>query len=162
MVASLDRNARAISAVVRPASVRSVSATRASSDSAGWQQVNISRSRSSGTPLWSVSTSNAEPESGSTDSAATSRSLAAPTALRRSTSMARLRAAVVSQAPGRPGMPSRGQRCRAVANASWAHSSARSQSPVTRMSVATTRPHSSRNAASTAALTSAAQRPQQP
>ena len=51
MVASLDKNARAISAVVRPASVRSVSATRASSDSAGWQQVNISRSRSSGTPL---------------------------------------------------------------------------------------------------------------
>ena len=90
------------------------------------------------------------------DSAATSRSLAAPTALRRSTSMARLRAAVVSQAPGRPGIPSRGQRCRAVAKASWAHSSARSQSPVTRMSVATTRPHSSRNAASTAALTSAA------
>ena len=32
MVASLDRNARAISAVVSPASVRSVSATLASSD----------------------------------------------------------------------------------------------------------------------------------
>ena len=54
IVGSLARNARAISAVVSPASVRRVSATRASSDSAGWQQVNISRSRSSGTPLWSV------------------------------------------------------------------------------------------------------------
>ena len=55
MVGSLDRNARAISAVVSPASVRRVRATLASSDSAGWQQVNISRSRSSGTPLWSDS-----------------------------------------------------------------------------------------------------------
>ena len=82
--------------------------------------------------------------------AATSRSLAAPTAFLRSTSMARLRAAVVSHAPGRPGMPSFGQRCRAIANASCAHSSARSQSPVVRISVATTRPHSSRKAASTA------------
>ena len=47
MVGSVTRNARAISAVVSPASVRSVSATRASSGSAGWQQVKISRSRSS-------------------------------------------------------------------------------------------------------------------
>ena len=51
MVGSLARKARPISAVVRPASVRRVSATRASSDSAGWQQVNISRSRSSVTQL---------------------------------------------------------------------------------------------------------------
>src|SRR5580704_11762145 len=86
--------------------------------------------------------------------AATSRSFAAPTALRRRTSMARFRAAVVSHAPGRPGTPSDGHRCRAIANASCAHSSARSQSPVVRISVATTLPHSSRNAASTAALTS--------
>ena len=57
MVGSLDRNARAISAVVSPASVRRVSATRASSERAGWQQVNISRSRSSGTPLSSSSAS---------------------------------------------------------------------------------------------------------
>src|SRR5580693_3646925 len=85
--------------------------------------------------------------------AATSRSLAAPTALRRRTSMARLRAAVVSHAPGRPGIPSRGQRCRASANASCAHSSARSQSPVVLISVATTLPHSSRNAEATAAST---------
>ena len=82
--------------------------------------------------------------------AATSRSFAAPTAFLRSTSMARFRAVVVSQAPGRAGMPSFGQRCRAAVKASWAHSSARSQSPVVRISVATTRPHSSLNAASTA------------
>ena len=42
------RKARAISAVASPPSVRSVSATRASGASAGWQQVKISRSRSSG------------------------------------------------------------------------------------------------------------------
>ena len=43
--------------------------------------------------------------------------------------MARLRATVVSQAPGRRGIPSAGQRCDAVAKASCAQSSARSQSP---------------------------------
>ena len=45
---SAVRKARAISAVLSPASVRSVSATRAGNGSAGWQQVKISRSRSSG------------------------------------------------------------------------------------------------------------------
>ena len=49
MVGSGTRNARAISSVVRPPSRRSVSATRASVDSTGWQAVNISRSRSSPT-----------------------------------------------------------------------------------------------------------------
>ena len=44
------RNARAISSVVRPHTSRSVSATCASGGSAGWQQVKISRSRSSSTP----------------------------------------------------------------------------------------------------------------
>ena len=48
IVGSGTRNARAISAVVRPPSVRSVSATCASVASAGWQQVKISSSRSSG------------------------------------------------------------------------------------------------------------------
>ena len=46
-VASGTRNARAISGVVSPPSSRSVSATRASVESTGWQQVKISRSRSS-------------------------------------------------------------------------------------------------------------------
>ena len=48
MVAVGTRKARAISSVSRPPSVRSVSATWASSASAGWQQVKISRRRSSG------------------------------------------------------------------------------------------------------------------
>ena len=48
IVATGTRNARAISSVSRPPSVRSVSATCASSDSDGWQQVKISRRRSSG------------------------------------------------------------------------------------------------------------------
>ena len=47
IVASGTRNARAISSVVRPPSVRSVSATCASSASAGWQHVKMSSSRSS-------------------------------------------------------------------------------------------------------------------
>ena len=45
--APATRNARAISSVVRPPSRRSVSATRASVDSTGWQAVKIRRSRSS-------------------------------------------------------------------------------------------------------------------
>src|SRR4051794_25803725 len=148
MVASGTRKARAISAVDSPARVRRASATWASVASAGWQQVKMSRSRSSVTPLSSGSGS-----SGSGTRAA-SRSLAAPRVSRRIRSVARLRAAVVSQAPGRRGTPSRGQVRRARAKASWAHSSARSQSPVIRMSVATTWPHSSRNASATAVSTS--------
>ena len=47
IVGSATRKARAISPVVMPPSARSVSATRAGISSAGWQQVKISRSRSS-------------------------------------------------------------------------------------------------------------------
>ncbi len=47
IVGSGTRNARAISAVVSPPSRRRVSATWAELPSAGWQQVKISRSRSS-------------------------------------------------------------------------------------------------------------------
>jgi hypothetical protein len=43
--------------------------------------------------------------------------------------MARLRAVVTSHAPGFSGVPSRGHRSAAMANASWAASSARSRSP---------------------------------
>src|SRR5579863_2581169 len=57
MVDSATRNARAISAVLSPPSSRSVSATWALVASAGWQQVKISRSRSSGTLVFSVSLS---------------------------------------------------------------------------------------------------------
>jgi len=62
MVVSCTRKARAISATVRPATMRNVSATRVSIASAGWQQVKISRSRSSpmaprgsgGSPSYSI------------------------------------------------------------------------------------------------------------
>ena len=49
MVGSETRNARAISSVVRPPRRRSVSAARASAESTGWQDVKISRRRSSPT-----------------------------------------------------------------------------------------------------------------
>ena len=49
MVASGTRKARAISAVVNPPRSRRVSATWAAVDSAGWQQVKISRKASSST-----------------------------------------------------------------------------------------------------------------
>ena len=51
IVVSWTRNARAIWAVVRPHTTRSVSAICACRGSAGWQQVKISRSRSSGSGL---------------------------------------------------------------------------------------------------------------
>ena len=47
IVGSAARNPRAISSVVRPPSSRRVSAILASVDSTGWQEMNISRSRSS-------------------------------------------------------------------------------------------------------------------
>ena len=47
MVGSGTRKARAISSVVRPPSRRSVSATRASGESTGWQAMKTRRSRSS-------------------------------------------------------------------------------------------------------------------
>src|SRR5215207_4357366 len=88
IVGSGTRKARAISAVVSPARVRKVRATRALSGNAGWQQVKIRRSRSSRTPLSPVASS---PGSSGSANIATSCSLALPVALRRSLSMARLR-----------------------------------------------------------------------
>jgi hypothetical protein len=44
IVDSAARSPRAISSVVRPPSKRSVRTTRASMDSTGWQEMNISRS----------------------------------------------------------------------------------------------------------------------
>src|SRR5438270_13591695 len=63
-------------------------------------------------------------------------------------STARLRAVVISQAVGLAGIPSRGQRSAAVANASCAASSASSMSPRKPISDASTRPHSSRKTCS--------------
>ena len=92
------RNERATSRVDRPHSSRSVRATWDSGDSDGWQHVKISRSRSSGKslPAW---------RSGSTSSATRSGSLRRSVCSRRTRSMARRRATVVSQDPGARARP---------------------------------------------------------
>ena len=87
IVASGTRNARAISSSSRPPSVRSVSATCASSASAGWQHVKRSSSRSSGIVVSSTSSSMASGTSSRRVFAASVRS-------RRMRSIARLRAVV--------------------------------------------------------------------
>ena len=94
MAASSTRNALAISPTVRPPSSRRVSATWALVASAGWQQVNIKRSRSSTTE-----------ETGSAESPASLIMAACACWLsrfdsRRIRSIARLAAVVVSQAAG--------------------------------------------------------------
>ena len=96
IVASLTRNARATWAVVSPHSSRRVSAIWAGWARAGWQQVKISRSRSSG-----ISSAG----SGSPTSSTSSGSLRRSVASRRTRSSARRRATVVSHAPGLAGMP---------------------------------------------------------
>src|ERR1700733_5540567 len=63
--------------------------------------------------------------------------------------MARLRAVVTIHAPGLGGWPSDGHLATATVNASWTASSAASMSPRKRIRVATQRPYSLRNTAST-------------
>src|SRR5215207_687878 len=150
MVASGTMKAWAISGVDSPPRVRRVRATRASGDRAGWQQVKISRSRSSAMVCISVSWPRA-----ASSRARVARRSASPRS-RRSRSMALLRAVVMIQAPGRSGTPAVGQRWTATRKASWTASSARSKSPRTRMRVATACPDSSRNTRSTSARVSAA------
>src|SRR4051812_24487223 len=101
----------------------------------------INSSRSSGIVVSSISSS-------LTSGASSSGSLLARFRSRRSRSMARLRAVVTSQPPGLAGIPVRAQRSAAIANASWVASSATSKSPRKPISVARTRPHSSRNTCS--------------
>ena len=135
-VASGTRKARAISATVSPATRRRVSATLASTDSAGWQQVKTRRSRSSSTaPVGRAGPSSCRRRA--------CRCLASRLDSRRSRSIARRVAVVVIHPPGLAGMPSRGQVCTAARNASATQSSARSRSPSRRASRATTRAHSS-------------------
>ena len=117
-VGSGTRNARAISGVVRPPSVRRVSAIADSGASAGWQQVKISRSWSSG--IGDISSSAAMSIALAARSASTAASrtidpaLSANRRARRTRSIARLRAVVVIQAPGLSGIPSTGQRSSAT------------------------------------------------
>src|SRR5713226_4824154 len=151
MVCSVTRKERATSLVVRPPSSRRVSATCASVDSAGWQQVKMRRSRSSCTGL----VSSGRPGSSlSGVSTATAPRSSCPRASRRRRSMARLRAVVVIQPPGLGGRPSRAHVRRATANASCTASSARSMSPKARTRAAIDRPDSSRKIWPTAASSS--------
>src|SRR5450756_348010 len=141
IVCSVTRKDLAASLVDRPPSSRSVSATWASVDSAGWQQVKMRRSRSSSTgPASSGMPGSLVPG----ERTATSLSSSRPRDSRRSRSMARLRAVVVIQPPGLGGMPSPGHLPRAMANATCTASSATSMSPKTRIRAATDRPDSSR------------------
>src|SRR5215472_183627 len=135
---SWARKAWAIWDVVRPATARSVRATCASRASAGWQQVKIRRSRSSGS------------SAGASD-AATSCSFSASRVLRRTWSSALRRAVSASQAPGLAGTPVSGQCSRASTIASWTSSSAMSKSPRRRTSELIRRPASSRKTRETAA-----------
>nr|WP_313885759.1 hypothetical protein [Fodinicola feengrottensis] len=91
-----------------------MSATCASRDSAGWQQVKISRSQSSSTTGGSVASSGPATTSSVTNNGSAERN----TDSRRNRSFARLRATVVSQAPGREGTPFAGQSRNARAYAS--------------------------------------------
>src|SRR4051812_46279811 len=141
---SSTRNARAISAVLSPPSSRRVSATCAGGASDGWQQVKISRSRSSRTGPSSASPGCCA----SADSAAWAWRSAREDSRRRR-SIARRRAVVMIQPAGLGGTPSAGQRAEATANASWTASSATSMSPKTRTRTATARPYSSRKTRST-------------
>src|SRR2546428_10126890 len=141
IASSVTRNDLATSLVDAPPSRRRVSATCASVERDGWQQVKMRRSRSSCTgPSFPA-------ERGSWlsgESSAASLSSSRPRDSRRKRSMARLRAVVVIQAPGLGGRPSPVHLRKATANASCTASSATSMSPKTRIRAATDRPDSSR------------------
>ena len=115
IVGSGSRKPRATSSDVNPPISRSVRAICASGARAGWQHVNMSRSRSSciGDPSWHGAVLR---PSGSR--ATTSPSNSRSRFLRRKRSIAWFRAVVVIQPPGFGGSPSAGQRRRATANAS--------------------------------------------
>src|SRR5712691_9624757 len=151
IVGSVTRKDRATSFVVRPPSRRRVSATCASVESAGWQQVKMRLRRSSCTGLASSGRSGLSLSGVST---ATSPRSSSPRASRRRRSMARLRAVVVIQPPGLGGRPPRAHARIATANASCTASSARSMSPNARIRAAIDRPDSSRKIRPTTASSS--------
>ena len=147
---SAARNPRAISSVVRPPSRRRVRAIRASVDSTGWQEMNISRSRSS--PSSSSASRTASNSLGELPPASTSRpsrlSFSRSRSFRRIRSTARCLAVTMSQAPGLGGMPSAGHCSSAETRASWASSSARPTSRTSRVRPAMIRADSIRHTAS--------------
>ena len=109
---------------------------RASGGKAGWQQVKISRNRSSSILGSSKVSRGAVSVSSCLASSATEVS---KRVRRRIRSIALKRPAEISQARGFPGMPSRDHCPIAAINASCNASSARSKSPSRRISVARTR-----------------------
>src|SRR5512133_329694 len=151
MVGSGTRKARAISSVVRPPSRRRVSATLASGESTGWQEMKTSRNRSS--PMGS-----SRPASDSSTAASCSASSSQPSSscfrsaslIRRNRSPARRLAVAMSQAPGLSGTEEVGHCSSAATRASWASSSARSKSRTIRMSPAMSLADSIRQTASMA------------
>jgi hypothetical protein len=156
MVGSETKKARAISPVERPPSVRSVSATRAGIASAGWQQVKISRSRSSTIELSSSIDGSSSSSASRRVNSASRWARSATDRSRRRRSIARRRAAAVIHAPGLAGTPSRRQAVTAASNASCTASSASWKSPACRIRVASTIARSSRNARATASETGSA------
>src|SRR4051812_595521 len=131
IVDSLDRNARAISSVVRPPTTLRVSAARASGDSIGWQAVKM-RPSSSSPRSSSIAASIASAAPSRVTSLypgsvfAISWCLRSRILSRRKASTARRLATAISQAPGLSGTPILGHSDRATTSASCASSSARS------------------------------------
>src|SRR6266540_2744985 len=148
IVGSGTKKARAISTVLKPPSVRNVSATCASRFSAGWQQVKINRRRSSSSDVSLPSFSIVNAPSSNVARSPSSAYFSTPRRARRRRSIALARAAVVSQAAGLSGTPVSGQRSSACTKASWSESSARSKSPQARISDAMIRPCSRRKTCS--------------
>ena len=127
MVASGTRNARAISAVVRPPTARRVSAICDAGDRTGWQHMNSRMSVSSDSAA-GRSAAGASHCSGSAQRATLSSRRWRACSLR-SRSVSRREATVISQPRGLSGMPSVGHCMAAARSASWVASSAVSKWP---------------------------------
>src|ERR687885_730136 len=138
-VGSGTRNARAISVVSSPPSKRSVSATRASGESTGWQAMKMRRRRSSPTSSRAASRSTTALSCWASNARPSSSCLRSDSLIRRSRSMARCFAVAMSQAPGLFGIPVCGHRSSAITRASCARSSATPTSRTIRVSPAMSR-----------------------
>ena len=127
MVASGTRNARAISAVVRPPTARRVRAICEAGDSTGWQHRN-SRTSVSSASGGGRSAAGASHCSGRVELAAVSSRRRRACSLR-SRSVSRREATVISQPRGLSGTPSPGHCTAAARSASWVASSAVAKCP---------------------------------
>jgi hypothetical protein len=125
IVASGTKNARAISAVVRPPTARRVSASCEAGDSAGWQQ----RKKRVSVSSWSGGGSSATVSAVSAAWRASTSSRRRRAWSLRIWSVIRRRATVVSHAWGVDGSPSLGHCCVAASRASCTASSQRSNWP---------------------------------